>query len=461
MNVFPRSLLADMRCPYCASALTVESDLKSTDVGLVSAILRCDCYQYPLVRGIAVLRQLSPVSSNANGAVDALRSGDAEAAHQWLRVHAGAPGVSGTSASTSRARESSKGLGRWFRRQTELTPIEPKDQNFEDALQAQRPSGYAEYLHQRFANPSFLAALAPLSVLSADCTRGKRRRMLDVLCGIGHSSGFVRALCPEVELIMADVDYVNLHLGSRFLAPGSVALCIDGELPLPFNDASLDALFCLDGLHYIRSKAAFLSEVDRTVAASGAWAFAHMHNASRSNKNAGAPLTEAGYMKRAAFGEIRVLPERQIIEQYRREGVLDLGGQPANTELESSPTLTLFGARDARLWRRHEALDTFIATRTKLLAVNPLYRPQPAADGIVLKAQWPFAWLKEECEADGALLPDTVHLSRSTLQALAEAGDAVQLSAELRELVRSYVLVPLHRCYSRNRHDKQSASVNA
>jgi SAM-dependent methyltransferase len=449
MNGFPRSLLSDLRCPCCGSGLQISLDCGSGERGLTNALLRCDCYEYPVVNGVAVLRQISPVSSTQNGAVECLRRGDVPGAHEWLLLNASAPGVPRPSQRSARVEPS--GWRRLLKRDSApvQTDVNATEEDFESTLRAHRPSGYADYLLQRFANPSFLGAMLPLAIVAKNRAAGPRRRLLDVLCGVGHSSGFVRNLYPDVEVIMADVDYVNLYLGSRFLAPGAVTICMDVELPLPFSDGALDAAFCLDGLHYVRSKCAFLKEIDRTVSAAGAWAFAHMHNASRQNINPGAPLDAAGYMSRFRFGQLRLLPEGSVIEQFRTEGSLDLTNQASMTVLDASPTLTLIGARDDHLWKQHSDLDAIIAARPQLLTINPLYRAEHAADRILLRAVWPSAALKQECEASAPLFPERLEIDKHMFEAIAAARPGEQLSSEVRALLRSFIVVPLHECYAR------------
>lgn len=453
MRELPRTLLADLRCPCCRAALRPVVELNVSSDGLTDAIVRCDCYDYPVVRGIAVLRQMSPVFSTQNGAVERLRAGDAEGALSWLLDNGSAPGVSRPSARKTAVAAAPVSLTSKLRSLLQGNPApespaaERQEEDFEAALRSHRPSGYADYLFQRFANPSFLGAIPSLGVLGAACSEGPRRRVLDVLCGAGHSSATIMALAPDVQVIMADVDFVNLFLGRSFLAPGAFAICIDAELPLPLVDDSVDGVFCLDGLHYVRSKVALLDEVNRVVSAHGHWLFAHMHNANAENTNPGTPLTPSGYAERFSFGEARLLPESSLLQQFGETGALDLTQQPADDLLSSSNALTLFGGRDADLWRRHAGLDGLVSARPGLLGLNPLYKPERVSDGVIVRAQWPSAALEQECTASGALLPESVHLSQRALDAIETARAGGPLSDEVRKLIRAFVLVPLPACY--------------
>lgn len=456
MREFPRSLLADLNCPYCGSQLHVATELQASSAGLTDAILSCACYDYPVVRGIAVLRQMSPVFSTQNGAVECLEKGDAEGALSWLMNNGSAGGVprprerTPPSADTLSLTAKLRALLLPGHVSTDSSTSQQREEGFEEALRRCRPSGYADYLYQRFANPSFLGAIPAIAVLGTACSTGPRRRVLDLLCGAGHSSATIQALAPQVEVIMADVDFVNLFLGRSFLAPRAFAICLDGELPLPFVDDSIDGVFCLDGLHYVRSKVALLEEVDRVVDERGCWAFAHMHNASAININPGAPLTASGYSERFSFGQQRLLPESSVVRQFCEKGALDLTHQPGDDVLNTSNALTLFGSRSESLWRRHTGLDELLSKHPKVLGLNPLYELEPAADGMMARARWPSEALKEECTAGGALLPESVHLSQRTLDAIKTARAGGPWSEEIRSLLRSFVLVPRPACYSKD-----------
>ena len=454
MKGFPWPLLADLRCPCCGARFETAHQVEVTSDGLRDGVLRCDCYEYPVVQGIPVLRQISPVSSTHNGAVDHLRRGDAQGALLWLLANGSAPGVPGLTDLSEyyhNAIPLAQKIRNLFRGESTVSDEKRflQIQGLEALLQASRPRGYASYLFHRFANPSFLGAIPPLVVLGDDCRSGKRRRLLDLLCGIGHSSATLNALCPDMEVIMADVDFVNLYIARHCMAPDVSALCLDAELPLPFSDKSLDDIFCMDGLHYVKSKVALLKQVDRVVSTEGAWLFAHMHNSTVDNVNPGAPLDAQGYAQRFAFGQQRLLPEGEVLRQFQEEGCLDLISQPPVSSLDSSNALILMGTRKEHLWRRYDGLDTALDRRPDLLALNPLYRLEKAADGLIARASWPSEALRRECTATTPIFRDTVHLSPRTVHEICAAQTGETASDEVRELMRLFMVVPLPTCYPR------------
>jgi SAM-dependent methyltransferase len=424
--------------------LRVASSLGSGEGGLVDGSLRCDCYEYPVAGGIAVLRQLGPVSSTRNDAVEHIRRGEPERAVQWLAANGRATGVPLAEASLGLRARLARILGV---REEAARPSFDSTGTFRAALSASRPSGYAEYLFHRMANPSLLAAIPPLIVLAEAC--GPGGRVLDLLCGAAHSSALLSQLGPGNEIVLADSDFVNLQLAKAFMAPEAVAVCIDADLPLPFASSSFAGIFCLDGLHYVRAKTSLLREVDRVVSARGAWVFAHMHNADVGNVSPGAPLSARGYAERFDFGTSRLLPEGEILTQFLAAGSLDLATQIDASVLQASNALTLIGSRDDRLWRVHANLEDAFERRTDRLGFNPLYRASRSGEGVHLEAAWPSESLRLECQVREPLVPGSLEIPRETLQEIVAARASGRLSPAVRSLLRRFVLVSLPACYER------------
>ena len=447
MNGLPRALLEDLRCPCCGAKFEVAVECVASGDRLNAGVLACDCYEYPVVEGIAVLRQMSPVSSTRNQAVDLLRKGDSNGALAWSLEFGSAPGVPRPATSQGVRLESIPFLGYLLGRLSQgrttsaLADLSKID-DFETALRALRPRGYSDYLYQRFANPSLLGAIPPLLVLGDACRRSGRGRLLDLLCGTGHSSSTVAALCPGVDVVMADFDFVNLCIAERFLSPTATALCVDAQIPLPFADRSVDAVFCMDGLHYVRSKTALLEQIDRIVCSEGAWLFAHMQNAACDNVNAGTPFDALEYRERFAFGEQRIFGESQIVREFRETGSLHLTCQAEEEVVANSPALTLMGSRGNGLWQRYVSLLLACPDRS---ALKPLYRVEAQDGELFADAVWPSESRKRECSQTDALSPEHVRISADLANSI--ASPRTSDPGGVRELVRSFLLVSLPECY--------------
>lgn len=452
--VFPWSLVESLRCPCCGSRLEICFELRSSREGINDGVLRCDCYEYPVVSGIAVLRHMGSVSSSRNEAVERLKKRDSANALHWLLQNGSAKGVPGQAAISAHGGRGSR-LVRRLRdlfRKNLPPPVHdpiPLSNGYKAFLYASRPQGYADYLFYRFANPSLLGDIPCLVVFAEACRKKAGGRILDMSCGVGHTSAILGVLCPEMEIVAADIDFVNLFIAKQWVAPRAVTLCIDAELPLPFENMSIRGFHCLDGLHYMWSKGAFLNEVDRVVNEDGFWLFAHMHNADRMNENPGAPLTANGYARRFAFGRQRMLPETEGLQQFQVGGSLDLTVQADETTLTSCHAFTLVGARTEELWKMHTGLVDELCHRPDLVAFNPLYTVKNASGGLDLVSAWPSESLRLECIGNMPVLPETVHVAQRVVDEIAALRATGSLSDDVRKLLMSYVLVILPECYLR------------
>jgi SAM-dependent methyltransferase len=448
-------MIDSLRCPCCESRLALEFDIRSSRIGLSDGVLQCDCYEYPVVGGIAVLRQMGHVSSTRNEAVEFLKHRDAEGALWWLLNNGTAEGVPGIGEVSPHPGLAAR-LVRRYRKLLRRDRVPPREdplksqKEFIAALRVVRPRMYADYLYFRHANPSLLSAIPPLVVFGDACRERPSGRVLDILCGVGHASAILGALQPGVELVMADSDFVNLFLARGFVVPRGTALCVDAELPLPFDDSSFDGLFCIDGLHYVRSKVALLREVDRVVSADGVWLFAHLHNAAGENKNPGAALTADGYALRFDFGCRRLLSEPDILNRFEKDGCLDLTSQPDVRSVASSHAFTLVGSRTDALWKNHPGLDDALCRRPDLFGFNPLFHVERLADGVMLRSAWPSESLRRECVGKVPVLPEAVHVPRHVVDELAEWIATSLMSEDVRALLRSFVVVCLPECYPRS-----------
>lgn len=82
-----------------------------------------------------------------------------------------------------------------------------------------------------------------------------------------------------------------------------------------------------------------------------------------------------------------------------------------------------------------------------LLGFNPLYRLDKAPDGLVASAAWPSDSLRRECTGTPLLLRESVHVDSHTLQEIIAARTGGPLTGAVRELLRSFVVVPVPECY--------------
>lgn len=440
-----RAFLSSLHCPYCNSALRLEVDLSPGEEELDWGIVRCACYRYPILAGILVLQQYSPAFNTADRIVELLDAGD--------RIGALSYALSATSPVPSRSSPVLRVLERLERRGLVLAKQLREQQDashriirnqtlcFRSAVQSLRPPIYADYLFYRHANTSFLAAV-PLMSLFSPLQDGI---VLDLACGVGHASYMLRHLFPQIKLVAADHDMVNLYLAKRFITPDPIYICINTEYPLPFADETFAGIWCLDGMHYIRSKVALAGELKRVTEEQGLWVFPHLHNALLENVSPGIPLPPEDYQR--CFEEMNphLFVESDILRAYADGKPLDLCVTPSEEDLRQAQVLSLIGSmRD--IWHSYDGLCNLLA-ESGSLRLNPIYQTQVSESTVQFRVSWPSGILEAECGSVTDFVPQCGEVERGLFERLLKEQREERDFEQTKALVRSYVLVPLPKDY--------------
>jgi SAM-dependent methyltransferase len=441
--LFPGTLVAHLHCPCCGSALRIAADIESAGGRLRHAIVACACQEYPLLDGILVLRPAGAGKPFAQ-ALDLLRRRQPVAAlraalelPKWTRTDQGLALLARAGVPAARALQER-------RRRRRLQPVLGGTAGVEHAIAILRRSGYAEYLRLRFANPSFLAAVPLLCLLGELETDVRRPRVLDVACGVGHSSALLRRLFPTLDVVSLDHDFNNLFLGRRYLTDRDdrgIHLCVDAERPLPFPDRWADAVFCLDAFHYLESKVALLAEVERCLVRDGIWLFAHLHNARCPNPSPGLPLAPEHYQR--LFGSVpgRLLPEARLLSDFVASGEVDLDPPADAAAVAAAPALTFVGSRRQGFLGRRAGVAATLLRCAPEVVPNPVYRP--TGNGRArLAMTWPDAALERECQEVKTILPQELHLDAGVAARIQTRQWLPDDGAAMLPLMQGFRIVP-------------------
>jgi SAM-dependent methyltransferase len=450
------SCISELHCPYCGSALELvsrmpERSLSDREDKIQYGVLRCACYEYPIVEGIPIIQHLEGLSV----IVTLIKKREGRRALlQALNVF----------------RVKWAHRSRWHQFRYHLNCrrfVAREDLSFEDAVNlVRRPQVFSDYLLHRYANPSFMAAVGVLQLLGtlgaraaaeparADDDRNATparppRRVLDLACGAGHSSFLMRQLFPALSVVSVDHDFVSLYLAKRFLAPDTTHLCLDAEVPSPFVDEYFDAIFCLDAFHYFQSKRAILAELKRVARPQALWLFPHLHNALQANITAGVPLSPEKYLECFSALDARLFDETEIIRGLSERHTLELERQLSIPELNKAQTLTLIGGTP-ELWRGHHGFPSALCKNRERLVINPIYRQSWQSNNLELNLTWPNDVMREECSGAEAFLPCQFRLSRGEWTQLFEKNPSLNME-RLHELVAKFILVPLPSLYTNDR----------
>ena len=431
MNVL--TLIEALHCPCCGAGFTVDVRRRDTVEDIDYGILRCACYRYPVIEGIPVLRQNSGPGDTDDIAAQRIQDNDFAGALAYvLKANITKPPPTFIQRLQRRA-------AKQYHR---------KPDPFLNDLAHYRTPTYADYLYQRYANSSFLSAIPLILMLrrffGTAGHAGRAPRALDLGSGIGHASHVMTTAIPELAVVAADYDFINLYQARRYVVPHRPCVCLDAEIPLPFADDVFDVVFCMDAFHYIRSKVALVREFDRVANQAAVLLLPHLHNAlSDRNQTPGIPLSQEDYRRVLAPLPLRMFRESDVLDSFVDDGSVDLTGRPDGVCPEGD-VYSLVASRREDLWRRVEQLDTILLEQPKQLSVNPIYKVAAAGDGVYLEMQWPNEILEQECSDVTRFLKPTWNIEGTVWQDFVNgrSQDAI------RALVRRFVLVTLPPGYS-------------
>ena len=448
--MFPRRFLERIRCPYCGGRLQEECSIEASETAIRAGVVRCACNYYPLLEGILLLRP-DPAFERAR---DLLLAGDAKSAllaalpaprstraRRWLgRLAAVSPGVVGRA-----LHERERSEKRSF----------VSAATFLDAVMWGRLASYGYYLYHRYANPNFLAAIPALLLFravagssSGDTRDEEVRPVLDLSAGAGHASYLLRLLRPEIPVVSADMDFLNLALARRFLLPEEPLLCLDAEHPLPFTDDFLGGIYCGDAFYCYRAKTAVVRELERTVAQQGIWAFPRLWNAAVYDLSSGFPMTAEQYMRCFERANPVLLPESFVFDRFMREQCLDLTYVASPEELAGERGYLLLASRSGFIGNGQEGLGEAFTRTWRDIAINPIYRVEESPDHLDLRLAWPPAdhvdrSLQDDCAPVEDYLPESCRLDQGLLQRLGEGTWTPEDAERVARLLCDFVLVRL------------------
>jgi SAM-dependent methyltransferase/uncharacterized protein YbaR (Trm112 family) len=434
------SLLPSLRCPSCGEGLEV-SHAERDSYDLRYGLLRCRCNTYPVVAGIPVLAE-----DQARKARDLIKGGRHQEAllallyppvpalaHRCIRMLPDFPGLSWIR-HAAHDREWKRLAEAVTSRADRLTAV--------DLLYLYFHNVRENFIYQsyRYGQPRQLVALSYATLLShvppLPVREGGRERergpggegsgggpILDLGCGCGQITFNLTQLAPGRRVIGIDTFFFGLYLAKHWIAPNAEFLCCAADVPLPFPDGYLSAVFCSDSFHYFVDKATAIAELKRLINEDGLILSTGMHNACVQRELAyGLPLTPKGYAELVSDMHHCVVADTDVLARYFQKQGPPLARSGEKEKLESAPLLSLAASRRPDLFRDHGAFEDWPHARGRL-RLNFLYKEEPRDGGVVrLRRTFPTA----RSEADQAeikpYLPETVEAPVSALEDLQQGG---------------------------------------
>ncbi|RMD60760.1 MAG: class I SAM-dependent methyltransferase [Planctomycetota bacterium] len=434
-----------LRCPHCLGELTSLTD--ALRAGAKAAAASCSCSGHCVVEGVVCLGQDERRSAGSGGVGEHVA---AEALAPHLRTLAGRL----VQLAYRLERPAPRAVQAWAQRQALQLLRRADGLAYRDAVGALRNARYGAYLLQRWANPSFQAAAPLVARIAVEARRrlaqGRPFRVLDLAGGAGHAGTLLSVMAPGVEVALADADFANLWLASRYAAQPLLLLRMNAVAPWPFEDDAFDAILCVDALHYMLEKPHVVAEARRCLRPQGAAVFAHLHNRLQPNPSPGWPVDPQGWRRIFSSDLLWLGDERDIARRYSQEGLVDL--QAPDSPLEQAQALTAV-VSDSDAWRSPRRVDECFLDAAVHAGAEPnaVYADaRNAPDGLCrLRKRWAHPVYERECAA-GDQLPETFELRCAELEAL-ERGDRALLGAHLDWLRRFLVTPRLHRRFQQER----------
>jgi SAM-dependent methyltransferase/uncharacterized protein YbaR (Trm112 family) len=452
-----RYVLETLRCPSCRQSLQFEA----IDQGLAHAreygVLTCECSQYPVIDGIAVLMNGSiGAFEHTEGTVDFAGTSKDELVRLVLakqgfeallrcitfpltfrRFERLGP----TAVWQSRlVRELLRGLRRlqlqrWCDRGPEKHTAREWFQVFFGKHSPVTGDMY-NYFFYRLGQQHHLASLALLDYLPES-----EKPILDLACGSGHLEHNLSECSAQHSVVGVDRNFFQLWLAQYAVAPKSCFLCADVDLPLPFADNSFSATLCADAFHYFHRKRFVLDEIkrcapDRPILLTG------VGNKSV-EPNEGCELTGEEYLTLDGAPEWCLFGETELLEAYLKHEALNFAAPHPKNAAKSEKWLCIVYPGAPAVMTQHE--NTTWLHSAGRLGLNPLYEVGRSADGRHWKLTFKFP--SDHFAFENAYMttfcPQNVTLSNEAYFAVR----ANSRSPEVDRLIEQMVVIGLPRNY--------------
>jgi len=431
-------------CPYCGFQLKIQKVLSE---GIdANAIVKCECYRYPIIEGILILKKGSTVKN----AVRLMERNELSKALINL-IEVGPQGgdvIDHISLSLDQASHEMLGITTPFHRlwliykKMTSRPLLEKTTKltFFAAIDSLKWKSWGNYLKFRFSSPDFVAALPLIHLI-----KQTHSTILDIGCGAGHSSFIIAKHIPEERIICADKTFINLYLAKKFFVKNASFICLDANNPLPFTNESFSSIFCLDAFHYVISKRLLAKEFKRTLKPDGILLLPHLHNSLTNIRRGMAveALTPKRYVDLFDNLEVRLIPEDKVIENFLANDKIDLKEKTSEQELKNSHAIVLVASDNQRFFRVYQNIDIFPKETMKNLIINPIYKVREKRNYLHLTMR---AFPRKLGETTDILLmkkymPDTCVVEKNLITCIRNNRITSKEFKKIHDLMKKFILL--------------------
>lgn len=397
-----------MKCPYCGADFNVGEVYQEKEGELINGYIKCECSEFPLLKGILNLK-LGPLDNQVlkllkekkiKAAVELSLEQYGEITYEFLSFmgYKGIPGVLGKILS---------GLVKAIAKH-HYKKYSDENQPFYNLL-GRNPSEI--YLKHRFSADTFWSLYPFIPPLKKN-----RKRILDLGCGMGHASFVVSNYVKPQQLVCADYRFRHLYLARKYFAKNATFICLDANYPLPFKDGIFSSILMQDAFHYIDARASLAREMERTLSSYGLLLLLHLHNSLNYNLAAGKPLSPLGWINLFQHLPVKILPEKNIVEDFIIRNRLDLAKQYTEDDLNSSNAISIAGTREKSLFKTYQNMwSVFLGNKSNLI-INPIYSIEHKLDKISLQRKFPGESFRNEFSLTEKYLTEEYTLNEKLAQ---------------------------------------------
>jgi SAM-dependent methyltransferase len=384
-----------MKCPYCGSGFRIQDVIEKNDEEVITGCIKCECSEFPVVEGILNLKT-RPLNKLVVSLIKERRISEAvihcfgwEDFENLHRSYVPFRFIRGIHWAIGRFLFD-LGYAELIREHGKVySNYSDKSLPFCDVL-GKSPSDM--YLKSRFSSDEFWSIYPFIPLF-----KSKKSRILDLGCGAGHSSFVFSQYVEPQQHWCADLTFRRLYLAKKYFVKNAEFVCLDANFPLPFKDGVFDTIMMLDAFHYVNSRACLAREMERALLPGGLILLPHLNNSLANFRTRGYPLTPQTYtdLFNSEQLELKLMPERRILENFLFSNKLDLVEKYSADELNSSPAIILMATSDKSLFKVYDKVNRDFLSVKNNLVINPLYKMKLEDDSILLVPSYEDYYLNE------------------------------------------------------------------
>ncbi len=417
--------MENLVCPCCEKRLVLEES-HGSDIGDFG-ILKCDCYEYPMVSGIPIIVRKKLYNSDSSlkdisalikrkqfreAFFDLILSCVKNSPGSDLLIHSipwvrKIPRVKRVCRriNINRRRKSAKEF--LLRLPKSATAREIIDFYF--AYFGNQNRDARDYFYYRFGQPRHLVALSLASTITGT------QPIIDLACGMGHITRGISNMYPGNEVIGLDRDYFLLYIAKHFIAPNASFICCDADAPLPFKSSLAAGVLCVNSFHFLSNKELCAKELTRIIHDDGMIAIAALRHSFFKVKTPNIALPPEGYLKLFPEREKILVADREILNDYISCKGPDLSGQLPLADAKKEPLISIIVSNSRALFKEHGMFCKF-PHQYGTLSINPLYTRESTKDnsgaGETYSLRFPSEFYRKDNPEMAGYLPETIKIHR-------------------------------------------------